>query len=195
MSWAFYADAALTTPLTDLLTQHWTDHSEGSRTAQVWLGETVSGTKAQAISDPGVDPITVTPVSSVATWAASTAYSLGAVRTPTTPNGYVYTVTTAGTSAATEPTWPTTIGATVVDGGVTWTCAAEQDLTTEYKLAATEAGLTGATPGAGLSLGTQILSGVANAATFWVRVTNAGTNTQTQTHINIQSNGLQISAV
>lgn len=195
MSWAFYADAALTTLLTDLLTQHWTDHSEGSRTAQVWLGETAAGTKVQAISNPGVDPITVSPVSSVSAWAASTAYSLGAVRTPTTPNGYVYTVTTAGTSAASQPTWPTTIGATVTDGGVTWTCSAQQDLTTEYKLAATEAGLAGATAGAGLSLGTQILSGIGTAATFWVRVTNGGTNTQTQSHVNIQTNALQVSAV
>lgn len=195
MSWAIYADAALTTVLSDLLTQHWTDHSEGSRTAQVWLGDPTAGNKVQAISNPGVDPITVTPVSSVAAWAASTAYSLGAVRTPTAPNGYVYTVTTAGTSAASQPTWPTTIGATVTDGGVTWTCSAEQDLTTEYKLASSEAGLTAAVAGAGLSLGTQVLSGVANAATFWVRVTNGGTNTQTQSHVNIQTNPLQVSAV
>ena len=43
---------------------------------------------------------------------------------PSTPNGYVYECTTAGTThASTEPTWPTTgIGSsTVSDGTVVWT--------------------------------------------------------------------------
>jgi hypothetical protein len=64
----------------------------------------------------------------VAAWAATTAYTAGDQRKPTTPNGYRYTATT-GTSDASEPTWPTTLGDTVVDGTVTWTCAvADADL-------------------------------------------------------------------
>lgn len=55
-------------------------------------------------------------------WAATTAYSLGDRVVPTSSNGFYYECTTAGTSAGTEPTWPTTIGNTVVDGTVTWTC-------------------------------------------------------------------------
>ena len=55
-------------------------------------------------------------------WAASTAYTLGNYRRPTTANSLYYEVTTAGTSAASEPTWPTTIGTTVTDGTVVWTC-------------------------------------------------------------------------
>lgn len=54
-------------------------------------------------------------------WVASTAYSLGAAVRPTTRNNFAYEVTVAGTGAATEPTWPTTAGGTVVDGTVTWT--------------------------------------------------------------------------
>jgi len=54
-------------------------------------------------------------------WAASTAYALNAYVLPTTRNGRIYRATVAGTSAASEPTWPTTDGGTVVDGGVTWT--------------------------------------------------------------------------
>ena len=56
-------------------------------------------------------------------WAASTAYTLGSIRCPlAVANGYFYEVTTAGTSAATEPIWPTVVGNTVTDGTITWTC-------------------------------------------------------------------------
>lgn len=55
-------------------------------------------------------------------WAASTSYSVGDTVKPTTENGYIYKATAAGTSDSAEPTWPTTIGSTVVDGGVTWEC-------------------------------------------------------------------------
>jgi hypothetical protein len=56
-------------------------------------------------------------------WAASTAYALGVIRCPlATANGYFYEVTTAGTTGATEPAWPTVVGNTVTDGTVTWTC-------------------------------------------------------------------------
>jgi hypothetical protein len=43
--------------------------------------------------------------------------------TPITKNGKKYICTIAGTSGASEPTWPTTIGNTVVDGTATWTCS------------------------------------------------------------------------
>lgn len=56
-------------------------------------------------------------------WAATTAYTLGAFRRPTAANGRYYQVTVAGTSAGSEPTWPTILGTSVVDGTVTWTDA------------------------------------------------------------------------
>ena len=46
---------------------------------------------------------------------------------PTTANGYYYTCTTAGTTAGTQPSWPMTVGGTVTDGTVVWTCTAEVD--------------------------------------------------------------------
>jgi hypothetical protein len=51
----------------------------------------------------------------------STAVSLLDTVIPATPNGRMYRCTTAGTTGAGEPTWPTTSGGTVVDGTVTWT--------------------------------------------------------------------------
>ena len=57
-------------------------------------------------------------------WRVSTAVSAGVTVRPTTGNGKLYECTTAGTTAATEPTWPTTVGNTVADGTVVWTCRA-----------------------------------------------------------------------
>jgi len=59
----------------------------------------------------------------------STAYSVGQRIIPINGgmpaggNGYWYECTVAGTSDTGSPTWPTTVGNTVVDGGVTWRCA------------------------------------------------------------------------
>lgn len=64
-------------------------------------------------------------------WAASTNYAAGDYVYPKDRRtGYLYRATTdAGSSGGTEPTftgaatdWPVIVGATVVDGGITWTC-------------------------------------------------------------------------
>ena len=57
--------------------------------------------------------------------ANSTAYTLYQVVEPATRNNYRYRCTVAGTSGSSPPTWPTTVGTTVTDGGVTWTCASK----------------------------------------------------------------------
>lgn len=54
--------------------------------------------------------------------AASTAYVAGDVVRPAAANGFLYRATTSGTTGVGLPTYPTIIGQTVVDGGVTWTC-------------------------------------------------------------------------
>jgi hypothetical protein len=57
-------------------------------------------------------------------WQAGHSYSLTNYVKAVTFNGYRYECTTAGTSGGSAPTWPTTIGATVNDNGVVWTCRA-----------------------------------------------------------------------
>jgi len=54
--------------------------------------------------------------------ANSTLYAQDAYVVPASPNGFYYKATTGGTSAGSPPTYPTVLGATVADGGVTWTC-------------------------------------------------------------------------
>ena len=57
-----------------------------------------------------------------AAWAATTSYAVGAIVRATAVQdfGLVFKCTTAGTSGSTQPTWPTLLDGTVVDGGVTW---------------------------------------------------------------------------
>jgi lambda family phage minor tail protein L len=59
----------------------------------------------------------------VAAWSQNTAYNLGDIRRPSLipVDGLFFKVTTAGTSAATEPVWARNIGETTADGTVVWT--------------------------------------------------------------------------
>lgn len=54
-------------------------------------------------------------------WESLHVHVVGDIVTPTTRNLHKYRVTTAGTSAASEPVFPTGSGATVVSGSVTFT--------------------------------------------------------------------------
>jgi hypothetical protein len=69
--------------------------------------------------------VTATDGDSAVAWAADTVIALNEYRKPTTANGYYYKATAVAgdfkTAEVTQPTWPTTIGETVVDDQVTWT--------------------------------------------------------------------------
>ena len=71
------------------------------------------------------DPVTMDALSDIteAAWDATTVYAEGDIVIPATPNGHKYQIDTGGggTSAASEPTFPTTSGGTVTDGTCTWT--------------------------------------------------------------------------
>jgi hypothetical protein len=54
-------------------------------------------------------------------WTATTAYVVGDLVQRLTGTGiFWFKATVAGTSDVAEPTWPTVLGNTVVDGTVTW---------------------------------------------------------------------------
>lgn len=184
LSFKFYTDSGLTAAFSGLYQLvHETDLSDNPQDFVLYFGsaEDAGTRKVEATSNPGVDQITLTPTGISDDWDASTAYSLGDIVIPTTPNGFKYKVTTAGTSNSSEPTWPTTIGQTVTDNTVVWECLAETHPTTEIKLASTSGGLSGATGGAAFNLGTSIQSGTANAVEVHIRITNTVTSINSNT--------------
>lgn len=58
----------------------------------------------------------------------STAVTLGQTTVPATGNGRMYRCSTAGTTGAGEPAWPTTTAGTVADGTAVWT-----EMTTDFE--------------------------------------------------------------
>lgn len=171
LNFRFFTDPALTSPLVgNLLSDHLVDGSQPNGQFTIYLGTLASNLKAEAHSNPGVDQISVQPRHTVAAWAASAAKSVNDIVRPATHNGYRYKCTVGGTTGGSQPTWPTTIGQTVVDGTVTWRCESELNDITDVRLATTQGGLASATWGAALNLGTSILSGAGNAATVWIEV-------------------------
>lgn len=70
----------------------------------------------------GSKTITYTAASSWGTARANTTpYNLGDIVRPAAGNGHLYRCVIPGTSAGSPPTFTTTSGLDVVDGGVTWT--------------------------------------------------------------------------
>lgn len=65
-------------------------------------------------------PIVSTFLPSFPVWTTAVSYAVNSVIEPTVSNGYYYTATTSGISGGTQPTFPTTIGATVTDGTIIW---------------------------------------------------------------------------
>lgn len=55
-------------------------------------------------------------------WPAFGILSAGTIVVPNPKNGFYYASSNPGTTSVTQPTWPTVIGATVLDGNVIWQC-------------------------------------------------------------------------
>lgn len=87
----------------------------------------LDGPAPVSVPDEAGQTISVLLAASIAAWVANTVIALGALCKPTVDNGYTYKAKTIGssphkTAAATQPTWPTVIGVTVVDADITWEC-------------------------------------------------------------------------
>lgn len=67
----------------------------------------------------------------VPVWVANKSYIAGDLLEPLSKLMTMYQVTTPGTSGISEPAWPDTLGATVADGTVVWTCLEAQTITWE----------------------------------------------------------------
>lgn len=81
-------------------------------------------------------PTVATPGATAATRVNSDPMTLGEYYVPAVANGFYYKVTTAGTTAASPPTFGTTIGGTTVDGTATVTCAGKTAVVagTDYEI-------------------------------------------------------------
>ncbi|HIF54723.1 MAG TPA: hypothetical protein EYF94_02630 [Porticoccaceae bacterium] len=178
-----FTDSALTIPFSGLYQlTHDTNLSDNPQDFQLWFGSNTPNRTLKATNNPGVDNITLTPVENLPAWESLTAYALGYSAEPVAGNGYRYVISTAGTTGASEPPWPTSaLGSTITDGSVVWTLLSATHEPSEIKLATTAAALAGATPGAALSLGTEITNGTANAIELNIRITNAVTTVGSNT--------------
>ena len=129
----------------------------GSKTAGRQLGVQASSTDA--------NPKLIVAEANQA-WVASKAVTAGKIVQP--ENGYMYRASKGGTTGATAPTWPTTADTGVDDGTTRWVNIGKAFDMSEFKLAASEAGLTsGLTV---LNLPATINSGT--AIPVWFKATN-----------------------
>lgn len=62
---------------------------------------------------------------------------------------------------------------------------------TEIKLASTQGGLAGATPGAALSLGTTVNGGTENAKPIWIEIDDATGTIGTATELSVKVDGIR----
>lgn len=173
MAATFYNDAQLTAaktyiedPLSNPLNTADLPHTE-----RAWYGDPEPGIKIKDGTNPGVDNVMIPILHLVPERANNEAVLANDERRSETHNTYVYKAQGAGNTAPAPPIWPTTIGATVVDGAVTWECVRRTTEPEVMKLALTQPGLATATPGAPLDFGvTEVLSLAINAVEVWIEV-------------------------
>lgn len=98
-------------------------YQESSGTEECWWSEGLDASHdAGIILGPKVNTAGAFGNNAYTAWVQNTSYSAGVFVKATTYNSHIYECKTGGTSAGTEPTWPTTDGTEKTDNTVTWTC-------------------------------------------------------------------------
>lgn len=104
-----------------------------------------------------------------------TSYPLNTRVRPVRANGYQYNASTGGRSGTNEPRWPVTVGGTVQDGSVVWTCEAINAASQSRAVSSTawvgDAGLTIGTPTLSGTKATALISAGTLGQRYLVRVT------------------------
>lgn len=169
----FHTDAALQVPVGNHSITHLVDGSNDPQDFLFYLGSTVAANKFEDETNPGIDQMTVVITNATALWQAATAYVVNDPVRTTAKNGYRYKVQSisgGGVTAGSEPTWPTTVGATVLDNEVQWVNDGKIHENTEIKTALTALGLDSAVAGADLDVGTVINGAAPGAVAVYLRI-------------------------
>ena len=138
----------------------------------------------------------------VPTWYKSTATALNAQISPSIPNGFIYTCTTAGTTGTTEPhgatSWPVQAGLTVTDGTVVWTASIDTSTAVYFGLPGLKAPLSPTTWQASTSYapGSIVSPSIPNGFVYYtetVTTTSGATEPTwpTQPNTAVSDNGIQ----
>ena len=176
VSLQFYTDSGLQIPVTTQAINHLVDGSSDPQDFIFYIGSVNSLNKYEAASDPGVDDMVLEISNVTALWVASVAKIVDDEVRTIVQNGFVFkvqSITGGGLTGAVEPTWPTTIGLTVVDNEVTWVNDGKIHEPIEIKLALTAIGLDSVVAGQNLNIGTIINGGVPGAAVIYMRIDDA----------------------
>ncbi len=106
-------DYLMTLPLWQPTTTYSAGAVVNAGNGHTFTASTAGTSGSAAPSWPTTSGSTVTDGGTWTAWAATTAYTVGQIRRANPDNGHLYKVIVAGTSGVTQPTWPTTSGATV----------------------------------------------------------------------------------
>jgi len=114
-----------------------------------------------------------------------TDYATGTRVRPARANGFQYNASTGGRTGTNEPRWPASIGATVQDGSVTWTCEAISDASLKRTVTTAawtaDAGITVGTTATAGTKSTALLSGGTLGQRYLIRCTATCSDNTTPT--------------
>ena len=168
-SFGFYSDEQMTVPFNGSELSFVIGENQ-ERQGVFYIGSPNDTVKLQTELNAGVDNIQISPQFNLSRIQRETEYALLNCNDYLL-NDFVYRLKTAGTTAATAPTFPQSIGSTVSDGSAVWQCVSEAQKVSDIRLALSEAGLDTALAGAAVQLGNTIVGGTAIAVYY--RFTNS----------------------